>query len=263
MRWRYAGRGTEGRSRLLDEVCEVCGYERKYAIKLMNRRQPAPKRKAGRKRVYAQEVAAVVKAIWLHSEQPCGKRLKELLPLWLPHYQRREGRLGKDVRQQVLKASAATLDRMLSPYRSAHPKRWRVPKPGTLIKLMTDGILLAETQHDRLLRRYDTLIIDEAHERSLNIDFLLGYMSWMLPQRPDFRLVITSATIDPERFSRHFGNAPIINVSGRSYPVELRYRPVPLPDDEEGDETEGLEQAAIIAAVNELWRDQSGDILIF
>ena len=136
-------------------------------------------------------------------------------------------------------------------------------KPGTLIKLMTDGILLAETQHDRLLRRYDTLIIDEAHERSLNIDFLLGYMSWMLPQRPDFRLVITSATIDPERFSRHFGNAPIINVSGRSYPVELRYRPVPLPDDEEGDETEGLEQAAIIAAVNELWRDQSGDILIF
>ena len=134
MRWRYAGRGTEGRSRLLDEVCEVCGYERKYAIKLMNRRQPAPKGKAGRKRVYAQEVAAVVKAIWLHSEQPCGKRLKELLPLWLPHYQRREGRLGKDVRRQVLKASAATLDRMLSPYRSAHPKRWRVPKPGTLIK---------------------------------------------------------------------------------------------------------------------------------
>ena len=135
-------------------------------------------------------------------------------------------------------------------------------RPTTLIKLMTDGILLAETQHDRLLRRYDTLIIDEAHERSLNIDFLLGYMSWLLPQRPDFRLVITSATIDPERFSKHFGNAPIINVSGRSHPVELRYRPVLAPEDED-DETEGLEQAAIVSAVEELWRDQQGDILVF
>jgi ATP-dependent helicase HrpA len=135
-------------------------------------------------------------------------------------------------------------------------------RPGTLIKLMTDGILLAETQHDRLLRRYDTLIIDEAHERSLNIDFLLGYMSWLLPQRPDFRLVITSATIDPERFSKHFGNAPIINVSGRSHPVELRYRPV-LASEDEDDETEGLEQAAIVSAVEELWRDQQGDILVF
>ena len=135
-------------------------------------------------------------------------------------------------------------------------------RPGTLVKLMTDGILLAETQHDRLLRRYDTLIIDEAHERSLNIDFLLGYMGWLLPQRPDFRLVITSATIDPERFSRHFGNAPIINVSGRTHPVQLRWRPVQAPDDED-DETEGQEQAAIVAAVEELWRDQPGDILVF
>ncbi len=132
--------------------------------------------------------------------------------------------------------------------------------PDGLIKLMTDGILLAEIQHDRFLDEYDTLIIDEAHERSLNIDFLLGYLRWVLPKRPDLKVIITSATIDPERFSRHFGNAPIINVSGRTYPVEIRYRPVEV---EEGDETDNLEQQAIIDAVDELWRDQSGDILIF
>ncbi|MET0207488.1 MAG: ATP-dependent RNA helicase HrpA [Burkholderiaceae bacterium] len=130
-----------------------------------------------------------------------------------------------------------------------------------LIKLMTDGILLAETQHDRLLKQYDTLIVDEAHERSLNIDFLLGYLSWLLPRRPDLRVIVTSATIDPERFSRHFRNAPIINVSGRSYPVEIRYREVAV--DEAEDETEGAEQDAILASVDELWRDQTGDILIF
>ena len=134
-------------------------------------------------------------------------------------------------------------------------------RPESLVKLMTDGILLAETQHDRFLDQYDTLIVDEAHERSLNIDFLLGYLKWLLPRRPDFKLIITSATIDPERFSRHFNNAPIINVSGRTYPVEIRYRPVEV---EEGDETDNAEQAAILNAVDELWRDQSaGDILIF
>jgi ATP-dependent helicase HrpA len=133
--------------------------------------------------------------------------------------------------------------------------------PAGLVKLMTDGILLAETQNDRFLDAYDTLIIDEAHERSLNIDFLLGYLSWLLPRRPDLKVVITSATIDPERFSRHFGNAPILNVSGRSYPVEVRYRPVEL--DEDDDETEGAEQDAILSAVDELWRDQAGDILVF
>jgi ATP-dependent helicase HrpA len=131
-----------------------------------------------------------------------------------------------------------------------------------LIKLMTDGILLAETQHDRYLDGYDTLIVDEAHERSLNIDFLLGYLAWLLPRRPDFRLIITSATIDPERFSRHFNNAPIINVSGRSFPVEVRYRPVQIEEDEQ-DETEEAEQAAIVNAVGELWREQAGDILVF
>src|SRR5258707_4313217 len=106
----------------------------------------------------------------------------------------------------------------------------------TLIKVMTDGILLTEMQRDRQLLRYDTLIIDEAHERSLNIDFILGYLRQLLPSRPDLKVIITSATIDPERFSRHFsrpgpgGPAPIIEVSGRTYPVEVRYRPLADPD---------------------------------
>jgi len=134
-------------------------------------------------------------------------------------------------------------------------------RPEGLIKLMTDGILLAETQGDRFLDAYDTIIIDEAHERSLNIDFLLGYLKWLLPKRPDLKLIITSATIDPERFSRHFGDAPIINVSGRSYSVEVRYRPVQL--DEEDDETASGEQDAILYAVDELWKEQAGDILVF
>src|SRR5688500_7607457 len=107
--------------------------------------------------------------------------------------------------------------------------------PDTFIKVMTDGILLAETQGDRFLEQYDTLIIDEAHERSLNIDFLLGYVKQLLPRRPDLKVIITSATIDPRRFSRHFAtpgpngeskDAPIIEVSGRTYPVEVRYRPL-------------------------------------
>ncbi len=96
----------------------------------------------------------------------------------------------------------------------------------TRVKVMTDGILLAALQGDRTLRQYDTIIIDEAHERSLNIDFLLGYLKQLLPKRPDLKVIITSATIDPGSFSRHFGDAPIIEVSGRSYPIEVRYRPV-------------------------------------
>ncbi len=131
----------------------------------------------------------------------------------------------------------------------------------SLIKLMTDGILLAESQNDPYLNQYDTIIIDEAHERSLNIDFLLGYMRWLLPRRPDLKLIITSATIDPERFSEHFFNAPIINVSGRTFPVEMRYRPI--EQDEEEDETTKDVQQAILDAVDELQRDITGDILIF
>ena len=137
----------------------------------------------------------------------------------------------------------------------------------SLIKLMTDGILLAETQNDPYLSQYDTIIIDEAHERSLNIDFLLGYVKWLLPKRPDLKLIITSATIDTERFSQHFNNAPIIEVSGRTYPVEIRYRPIVANKDEdeeaENDETGDELQHAILDAVDELYRDVRGDVLIF
>jgi ATP-dependent helicase HrpA len=131
----------------------------------------------------------------------------------------------------------------------------------SLIKLMTDGILLAESQNDPYLNQYDTIIIDEAHERSLNIDFLLGYMRWLLPKRPDLKLIITSATIDTQRFSAHFGNAPIIEASGRTYPVDIRYRPISEKD--EDDETTDDLQNAILDAVDELYRDLRGDILIF
>lgn len=133
-------------------------------------------------------------------------------------------------------------------------------RPETLVKLMTDGILLAEIQSDPWLNEYDTLILDEAHERSLNIDFLLGYLKWLLPKRPDLKLIVTSATIDPERFAAHFGGAPVIEVSGRTYPVEVRYRPV--EDDEEG-EAEGDLQTALVSAADELVRCQNGDILVF
>ncbi len=127
----------------------------------------------------------------------------------------------------------------------------------TYIKLMTDGILLAETQGDPLLQGYDTLIIDEAHERSLNIDFLLGYISQILPQRPDLKLIITSATIDAQRFSKHFNNAPVIEVTGRMYPVEICYRPT-ATEDEDNDS-----QRTILNAVDEIIQLGDGDILIF
>ena len=105
----------------------------------------------------------------------------------------------------------------------------------TLVRVMTDGLLLAEIRRDPLLRRYDTIIVDEAHERSLNIDFLLGVIKRILPRRPDLKLIITSATIDPQRFAAHFGDAPVVEVSGRTYPVEVRYRPVVDPDDRAAD----------------------------
>ena len=128
------------------------------------------------------------------------------------------------------------------------------------IKLLTDGMLLAEIQQDKWLNEYDTLIVDEAHERSLNIDFLLGYIKQLLPKRPELKLIITSATIDPERFSKHFGNAPIINVSGRTFPVEVRYQP-PM-DEADGERDEPLQQA-ILDAVDQLSRIDRGDILVF
>ncbi len=142
--------------------------------------------------------------------------------------------------------------------------------PASRVKLMTDGILLAELQRDRMLRRYDTIIIDEAHERSLNIDFLLGYLRRLLPKRPDLKLVITSATIDPERFAAHFAAAdgtpaPIIEVSGRTYPVEVRYRPLLelAEDDEEGEPVVRDQTEAIVDAVRELSAEGPGDILVF
>ncbi len=130
----------------------------------------------------------------------------------------------------------------------------------TYVKVMTDGILLAEIQSDRLLRQYDTLIIDEAHERTLNIDFLLGYLKQLLPKRPDLKVIVTSATIDPERFSKHFEGAPIIMVTGRAYPVEVRYRPVKSddPDEEDREQTH-----AIVDAVAELAEHGSSDVLVF
>ncbi|APX03420.1 ATP-dependent RNA helicase HrpA [Arthrobacter sp. QXT-31] len=148
----------------------------------------------------------------------------------------------------------------------------------TKVKLMTDGILLAEIQRDKLLRKYNAIIIDEAHERSLNIDFILGYLKRILPQRPDLKVIITSATIDPERFARHFGSdeepAPIVEVSGRTFPVEIRYRPLSQPaggpsgDDEDNSSDDELEEDrdpldAVCDAVDELAVEAPGDILIF
>ena len=134
----------------------------------------------------------------------------------------------------------------------------------SLIKVMTDGILLAEIQHDRYLSRYDTIIIDEAHERSLNIDFLLGYLKQLLPKRPDLKVIITSATIDTEAFSRHFDNAPVIEVSGRTYPVEVRYRPLEAVEDDAGNRFEPTMTDGILDALDELEAiDPHGDVLVF
>ncbi len=145
----------------------------------------------------------------------------------------------------------------------------------TLLKLMTDGILLAEIQRDRRLLRYDTLILDEAHERSLNIDFLLGYLRELLPRRPELKVIVTSATIEPARFAAHFGGAPIVEVSGRTYPVEIRYRPLEVPtrssDEDDPDDpdheivrTEVRDEVeAIIDAIDELEKEPPGDVLVF
>jgi len=136
----------------------------------------------------------------------------------------------------------------------------------TLVKLMTDGVLLAEVQRDRMLRQYDTIIIDEAHERSLNIDFLLGYLARLLPRRPDLKLVITSATIDVDRIARHFSvdgaAVPVVEVSGRTYPVEVRYRPVIDPDDPDADPDRD-QVGAIVDACAELVAEGPGDVLVF
>ena len=140
-------------------------------------------------------------------------------------------------------------------YQVRFDERWG---EATAIKVMTDGVLLAETQRDRWLEKYDTIIVDEAHERSLNIDFLLGYLKRLMPKRPDLRIIVTSATIDPERFSHHFDDAPILEVSGRTFPVEVRYEPpgVDLTD------TRELVRATV-AAVNNVCHEGQGDVLVF
>lgn len=145
--------------------------------------------------------------------------------------------------------------------------------PDCRVKLMTDGILLRELENDRLLRRYDTLILDEAHERNLNIDFLLGVLRRLLPQRPELRVIITSATIDPQRFANFFGGTPVIEVSGRSYPVEVRYRPLNraavTSAGDGGDAEDAADEDAlslpegIVSAVRELDRSARGDVLVF
>ena len=144
-------------------------------------------------------------------------------------------------------------------------------KDSSLIKLMTDGILLAETQHDRFLEKYDTIIVDEAHERSLNVDFLLGFLKTLLPRRPDLKVIITSATIDLERFSQHFDGAPIVEVSGRTYPVETWYRPLAAEIDEDGNRVEDdlTVDQGILAALDEIAAHEQnvgqrpGDVLVF
>ncbi|WP_404440345.1 ATP-dependent RNA helicase HrpA [Stutzerimonas chloritidismutans] len=144
-------------------------------------------------------------------------------------------------------------------------------KDSSLIKLMTDGILLAETQHDRFLEKYDTIIVDEAHERSLNIDFLLGYLKTLLPRRPDLKVIITSATIDLERFSEHFNGAPIVEVSGRTFPVETWYRPLASETDEDGNRVEDdlTVDQGILVALDEIDAHEKsigkrpGDVLVF
>ena len=131
----------------------------------------------------------------------------------------------------------------------------------THIKLLTDGMLLAEIQQDKFLNEYDTIILDEAHERSLNIDFLLGYLKQLLKKRRDLKLIVTSATIDPKKFSKHFNDAPVIEVSGRTYPVEVRYAP-PEEDEDSGERGDATQQA-ILNAVDELSKEDRGDILVF
>ncbi len=177
-----------------------------------------------------------------------------------------DGQIGHTQPRRIAARTVATriAEELATPLGSAVGFKIRhtdVTSDNTYIKLMTDGILLAELQQDRKLLRYDTLIIDEAHERSLNIDFILGYLKQLLPQRPDLKVIITSATIDVQRFSEHFNNAPVIEVSGRMYPVEVRYRPVEYEHEDERDDE--AEQRAILNAVRELSQLGHGDILIF
>ncbi len=175
-----------------------------------------------------------------------------------------QGMIGHTQPRRI--AARAVADRIAEELQAPELVAWTIRftdrvTPQTQIRVMTDGILLAEIQRDRLLKKYDTIIIDEAHERSLNIDFLLGYLKRILPQRPDLKIIITSATIDPDKFAKHFDGAPIIEVSGRSYPVEIHYAPLAVM---QGDREVLHDQIdGIYFAITELMTDGPGDILVF
>ena len=182
------------------------------------------------------------------------------------------GRKGKIAHTQPRRIAASSIAKRLAEETGTELGQWVGFKirftdrtePGAKVKLMTDGILLAETQGDPLLKAYDTIIIDEAHERSINIDFLLGYLKGLLKKRPDLKVIVTSATIDSERFAKHFADekgepAPVLTVSGRTYPVEIRYR---APEDEDETDDKSL-MLAISDACDELCREGPGDILVF
>ena len=182
------------------------------------------------------------------------------------------GRKGKIAHTQPRRIAASSIAKRLAEETGTELGQWVGFKvrftdktdPTAKVKLMTDGILLAETQGDPLLKAYDTIIIDEAHERSINIDFLLGYLKGLLKKRPDLKVIVTSATIDSERFAKHFADesgkpAPVLTVSGRTYPVEIRYR---APEDEDETDDKSL-MLAISDACDELSREGPGDILVF
>jgi len=220
----------------------------------------------------AREAVAILKAISEHQvvivagETGSGKTT-QLPKLCLAAGRGRAGMIGCTQPRRIAARAVArrVAEELQSPLGGAVGYQVRFTEnvgEDSYIKFMTDGILLAEIQSDRNLSRYDTIIIDEAHERSLNIDFLLGYLKQLLPKRRDLKVIVTSATIDTERFAAHFGNAPVINVEGRSYPVEVRYRAPEGEGEEPGDRTMN---DAIVAAVDEITREdpRGGDVLVF
>ncbi|HSV19725.1 MAG TPA: ATP-dependent RNA helicase HrpA [Casimicrobiaceae bacterium] len=219
----------------------------------------------------ADEIAAAIRAhpvIIVSGETGSGKTT-QLPKICLAAGRGERGLIGHtQPRRIAARAVAARIaDELRTPLGTAVGYKVRFTdhtSPDAYVKLMTDGILLAETQGDRELLAYDTIIVDEAHERSLNIDFLLGYLRQLIERRPELRVVITSATLDAQRFARHFAlrgrEAPVIEVSGRLYPVAVRYRA--LGGDEEADDEAPLEEA-IVEAAEELWREGPGDILVF
>jgi ATP-dependent helicase HrpA len=237
------------------------------------REQNAPAPRFDEELPVAREAVAILEAINAHQvvivagETGSGKTT-QLPKLCLAAGRGRAGMIGCTQPRRIAARAVArrVAEELQSPLGGAVGYQVRFTEnvgEDTYIKFMTDGILLAEIQSDRWLSRYDTIIVDEAHERSLNIDFLLGYLKQLLDKRRDLKVIVTSATIDTERFAKHFANAPVINVEGRSYPVELRYRP---PEGEGEDAGERTMNDAIVGAVDEIVREDprgGGDVLVF